>query len=261
VAVGAAGTLYVGRVLTVGIDLAAEDTNTAVARIQWSGTEACVEDVRVGAGDDLLVDAASTSDKAGVDCPFGWPSPFIEFVAAHHAGKLETTTALVGRDWRRSLAWRRTDYVTHNMTGLVPLSVAADRIAHTAMRCAALLARLADNGHPVDRAGGGTVVEVYPAASLKQWGLPHRGYKGRLNAAILQDLVVRLTAAAPWLVLGEFETLCRRSDHALDAVLAALTARAAVLGHVTRPGPADLTAAATEGWIAIPTTPVAGLLD
>lgn len=246
--------------LTVGIDLAAEDTNTAVARIRWTEVAAYVEDVRVGAADDVLVKMVSTSDKAGIDCPFGWPSPFVDFIAAHHAGRLATDGALVGREWRKSLAWRRTDYVTHSIIGLVPLSVAADRIAHTAMRCAALLARLANNGHPVDRAGGGTVVEVYPAASLKQWGLPHRGYKGRLNAAVLQDLADRLTTSAPWLDLGEFETLCRRSDHALDAVVAALTARAASLGRVTGPEPADLTAATTEGWIAIPTTPVDGLL-
>jgi predicted nuclease with RNAse H fold len=246
--------------LTAGIDLAAEDANTAVARIRWTDVTAYVEDALVGANDDLLAKAVSTSDKAGIDCPFGWPGPFVDFIAAHHVGRLATNTALVGREWRKSLAWRRTDYVTHRLTGLVPLSVAADRIAHTAMRCAALLARLADDGHPVDRAGGGTVVEVYPAASLKQWGLPHRGYKGRPNVAVLQELVDRLTAAAPWLVLGQFEALCRRSDHAVDAVVAALTARAAILGRVTGPDPADRTVAATEGWIAIPTTPVDGLL-
>lgn len=246
--------------LTIGIDLAAEDTNTAVAQIRWTEAEARVEEVLVGVGDDLLATAVSAADKAGIDCPLGWPVPFVEFITAHHAGTLAMHTDLVGREWRRGLAWRRTDQATRELTGLVPLSVAADRIAHTAMRCAALLARLARDGHPVDRTGGRAVVEVYPAASLKQWGLPHRGYKGRQNIAVLQRLIDRLTAAAPWLALGEFETLCRRSDHAVDAVLAALTARAALLGHVTRPGPADLAAAKTEGWIGIPTTPVDVLL-
>jgi hypothetical protein len=36
-----------------------------------------------------------------------------------------------------------------------------------AMRCACLLALLAGQGHPVDRADSGTVTEVYPATSLK----------------------------------------------------------------------------------------------
>lgn len=81
---------------------------------------------------------------------------------------------VAGHDWRRQLAFRRTDEPVRAATGLVPLSVAADRIAHPAMRCAGLLARLALEGQPVDRSGSGVVVEVYPAASLKQWGLPHR---------------------------------------------------------------------------------------
>ncbi|MFY1615887.1 DUF429 domain-containing protein [Micromonospora sp. WMMD736] len=242
--------------LTAGIDLAAEDANTAVAWIRWTATGAVLEELIIGAGEDQLVWAASAADKVGIDCPLGWPEPFVEFVLAHHRGDLVAPTDLVGRDWRRSLAWRRTDAVTHAVTGRLPLSVAADRIAHTAMRCAALLARLAADGHPVDRSGGGTVVEVYPAASLKQWGLPYRGYKGRQNSVVLNDLMNQLTTAAPWLRLGDFEAACRGSDHAVDAVVAALTARAAAIGHATRPGPDDLAAAATEGWIALPTAPL-----
>lgn len=196
---------------------------------------------------------------AGIDCPPGWPEPFVEFVIAHHRGDLAAPTGLIGRDWRRRLAWRRTDVVAHELTGRLSLSVAADRIAHTAMRCAALLARLAEAGQPVDRTGGGTVVEVYPAASLKQWGLPHRGYKGRQNAGALNELVNRLTSTVPWLQLGDFEPVCRGSDHAVDAVVAALTARAAAIGQATCPGPADLAAATTEGWIALPTAPLTRL--
>jgi Protein of unknown function (DUF429) len=66
-----------------------------------------------------------------------------------------------------------------------PLSVAADRIGHTAMRCAGLLIQLASQERPVDRRGTGVVVKVYPAASLKQWRLPYRGYKLPCNAAEL----------------------------------------------------------------------------
>ena len=244
--------------LTAGIDLAAEDTNTAVAWIRWTATGAILEKLIVGAGDDDLLRAAA-ADKAGIDCPLGWPEPFVEFIIAHHRGELAAPTDLIGRDWRRSLAWRRTDVVTHELTGRLSLSVAADRIAHTAMRCAALLARLAEDGQPVDRSGGGTVVEVYPAASLKQWGLPYRGYKGRQNSGALNDLVDGLTTAGPWLQLGNFEPVCRGSDHAIDAVVAALTARAAAIGQATSPGPADLAVATTEGWIALPTTPLTSL--
>ncbi|MCI4066109.1 DUF429 domain-containing protein [Micromonospora sp. R77] len=246
--------------LTAGIDLAAEDANTAVAWIRWTGATAVLEELIIGAGDEQLLRAASEADKVGIDCPLGWPEPFVEFVIAHHRGDLVSPTDLVGRDWRRSLAWRRTDLVTREVTGRPPLSVAADRIAHTAMRCAGVLARLAADGQPVDRSGGGTVVEVYPAASLKQWGLPYQGYKGRKNNGALNDLVDQLTATTPWLQLGAFEPACRGSDHAVDAVVAALTARAAAIGHATRPNPADLAAAVTEGWIALPVAPLTGLI-
>jgi hypothetical protein len=49
------------------------------------------------------------------------------------------------------------------------------------------------------------------------------------------------------------EAACRRSDDAFDAVIAALTARAAVLGRTDLPPASSLDAARVEGWIALPT--------
>jgi Protein of unknown function (DUF429) len=125
-------------------------------------------------------------------------------------------------------AYRQVGSMTRRArTGLIPLSVAADRISHAAMRCAGLLAQLASQGQPVDRTGTGVVAEVYPAASLKQWELPYSGYKRPRDAPGLTALTDDLLASAPSLDLGEPDTLCRTSYHALDAVIAALTARAA----------------------------------
>jgi predicted nuclease with RNAse H fold len=241
-------------VLTVGVDLAAEPVNTAVARIRWAGGDAQVLALAVGADDVMLVAEIAAADKAGIDRPLGWPRRFVEFVAQHQAGQFAAPVDVAGRDWRRRLALRETDLVTRDLTGLVPLSVATDRIGLAAMRCAGLLAHLAAAGRPVDRAGTGTVVEVYPAAALKHWGLTHRGYKGTANTAVRHELLDNLTAQAPWLRLGAFEQACRSSDHALDAVIAALNARAAALGHATTPTPEHAAAARTEGWIALPTT-------
>lgn len=103
------------------------------------------------------------------------------------------------------------------------------------------------------------MVEVYPAASLRIWGLPDRGYKRTANLPRLADLVDRLRAAAPWLDLGAYEPLCRGSDHAFDAVVAALTARAAALTLATRPADDEVAAARVEGWIAVPTAPLDAL--
>jgi predicted nuclease with RNAse H fold len=248
-------------VLTVGVDLAAEPRNTGVARIRWTQTVAEVQAVGVGADDPVLAEEIAASDKAGIDCPLGWPRRFVEFVAQHEAGAFIAPADVAGKDWRRQLALRQTDLIVRSATGLIPLSVAADRIGLAAMRCAGLLGRLAAAGQPVDRSGAGVVVEVYPAAALKQWGMAYRSYKGTANTTVRHQLVDTLTAAAPWLGLGDHEQACRRSDHALDAVVAALNARAAALGLTTTPTAGQLDAARTEGWIALPTGNLTDLID
>jgi predicted nuclease with RNAse H fold len=96
-------------------------------------------------------------------------------------------------------------------------------------------------------------VEVYPAASLVQWGFDHRNYKRTKNHARLEALVDELKERARWLDLGEFEPLCRKSDDAFDAVIAGLTARASALGMVEAVPGDKMEIAAVEGWIALPT--------
>jgi len=128
------------------------------------------------------------------------------------------------------------------------------------MRAAQLQVLLAAHGHPIDRTGSGLLVEVYPAAGLKSWGLQHRRYKGNNGRPALNELVDQLQQAAPWLLLGDVEQACRHSDHILDAVISALLARAAAL-NLTTPPPADhQDTAHREGWIAIPTCTLNQLL-
>lgn len=243
---------------TLGVDLAAEAATTAIATIDWSPAGAAVHHVRVSVEDDVLVDAVRGATRTGIDCPLGWPEEFVTFLTAFATGTLAAPVS-TGKAWRRRLAYRRTDEVVRERLGLVPLSVAADRIAHPALRCAGVLARLAALGTPVQRDGSGAVVEAYPAGSLKCWGLPHRRYKGTANAAARNALVDALLAAAPWLDLAGFEPLCRASDHALDAVVAGLTARAAALGRTHPPAADEAAAALAEGWIALPTGPLEDL--
>lgn len=120
------------------------------------------------------------------------------------------------------------------------------------MRAAGLLAALADAGRPVDRTGGGLLVEVYPAAALRLWGLASRSYKGVSNRPALKLLVDELQGALPSLAWEEHDRACRESDDAFDAVVCALLARAASLGLTAGP-PVHLTKrAASEGWIHLP---------
>lgn len=241
--------------LTVGVDLAAEPRTTAVAWLEWSAGRAVLTRLEVGCGDDLILAAVGDADRAGIDCPFGWPDAFVDFVTEHRAATLPPRS--VDRPHRRDLTLRLTDRIVRDETGLTPLSVSADRIAHPAMRCAGLLARLAENGHPVDRAGTGKVVEVYPAASLTRWGLDSRGYKRAANVEKLDALVTELLRHTPWLDLGPFEHLCRHVDDATDALVAALTVRAAL----TTPDTPQRAVAGREGWIGLPETPLADLPD
>jgi hypothetical protein len=133
-----------------------------------------------------------------------------------------------------------------------PLSVAADKLGVTAMRCAHLLSTWAAAGSSVDRTGRGTLVEVYPAGALVRWGLNGGGYKGG-DGAPLQALVRRVCEALPCLELSEDDRqLCERDDDAFDALVAALVARAAHLGLTNGPPPSLQAQAAEEGWIHLP---------
>lgn len=125
-------------------------------------------------------------------------------------------------------------------------------IAHATLRWVAIMAALESHGVDCSRDGSGRIAEVYPAAALKLWGLPHRGYKtgveSRQGGAVLVD---RLLEVTPWLQWGDFAEACRESDDTLDAVAAALVARAVAIGATAPPessAPAD-----SEGWIHLPT--------
>lgn len=241
--------------LTVGVDLAAERRGTAVAWVEWDAGRAVVRRVLCGADDEAVLDALAEADKAGIDCPLGWPDAFADFVMAHRGGSVTIPDGFGGSGWKRPLTLRLTDQVTWRETGLTPLSVSADLIGHVAMRCACLLAQSAARGRPVDRSGGGTITEAYPAASLKAWGLPHSGYKRRGDIRLLGELADQLASLAPWLDPGDADRTCRDRHDAFDAVIAALTARAAARGLTRRPEtPAESAAARSEGWIAFPRT-------
>ena len=251
--------------LTIGVDLSAEARGTAIAAIDWpvaAGERPRLVGVQVGADDAAVLAAIGAAGRAAIDCPLGWPDPFVDFLIAHRAGRAAAPVGPSGLEWRRTLSRRATDlHVARTVPGVVPLSVSADRIAAVAMRAAGLLAALADAGQPVDRAGNGVLVEVYPAAALRAWGLTSRSYKGASNRGALGLLVTELEAALPELDWNGHGAVCRESDDALDAVVCALLARAADLGLTVGPPVGLADRAATEGWIHLPTAGSLGQLS
>ncbi len=243
-------------ITTVGIDLAADPSGTAIAGVTWGDRVAVVGPILTKAGDDIVLHWMRHPDAAiGIDCPFGWPAKFVDLVSRHSSGDLQIAADLP-KGWRRDYVLRDTDRWIHETVGIVPLSVAADRIGHTAIRLAALMAQLGPHiSAPFD--GSGALVEVYPAAALKIWGLPFRAYKRGANLTSRGHLVDALKVAAPWLKLGEHEADIRASDDALDALICALVARCVWLG-LTHP-PRDRAVALREGWIHVPSRPLSEL--
>jgi hypothetical protein len=101
---------------------------------------------------------------------------------------------------------------------------------------------MAAGGRSVDRTGLGLVAEVYPAAARLRWHLsPSRS-------------VVELQTALPPLRFADPSgaVAYERNEHAFDALVAALVARAVALGLTEPPRPSELSVAATEGWIHLP---------
>jgi predicted nuclease with RNAse H fold len=232
---------------TAGIDLATHNKNTGVCVVDWSEPGVCV-DFRDDASDEGLIQVCRDVDKVGIDCPFGWPAPFVAAITAH----------ALGQDWpgrgrldqavfMNTLAFRLTDLrVKEKPLGAVPLAVAADKIGRTAMRCALLLDALGS----VDRSGrSGVVAEVYPAASLRAWRLPHHGLKG-VEGLLNRDAV--LTRLEDLMRAMKFRSgardRCVESDHASDALICAITARAVETNRTTLPvTDEEVSRAAIEG--------------
>lgn len=227
--------------ITLGIDMASQPQRTAACRLQWQVGQATILEIKSGVTDDefqrLIQEPA---DKIGIDVPLGWPTGFVEAVSRHAVGQPFGTAC------PHELAYRATDRMLGDGGRRWPLSVSADRIAYPAMRAARLLGA-------IDRSGRGRVVEVYPAAALRAWELPHQRYKGPANRKRLEGGLTALCGKGPWLVLtADQRAQLTNDDNCADALLAALVAGAAA-AHLCEPIPADQQEAPRrEGWIAVP---------
>ncbi len=246
---------------TAGVDLSASKQRTAAAAIEWGRDCATVVETKLGLDDDELVERLGDAEWVGIDAPFGWPEAMVEAIHAY-----ATSGRWSGID-KTAFRFRRTDrFVNETVleeTGkkLWPLSVSADRLALTAWRTAQLRERAFEgSGVRFDRAGADRTVEVYPAAALLLWGIERRGYKTSRDperrgeeGSARAELLAAIEAKASWLRWAEgAREACVEGDDALDAVLAALIARAAALGLTVLPQNGDLELARSEGWIHLP---------
>jgi predicted nuclease with RNAse H fold len=247
---------------TLGIDLAAQPKNTSACLIGWDPRRATVIELRSNLDDEALLEMIGGADKVGIDAPLGWPDDFVDAIAAHRdllgwPGRGQDQDA-----YRFHLSFRATDRRLISEGVRRPLSVSTDLIGVVAMRAAFLLDRLAALGQPVDRAGTGKLVEVYPAPALGTWGINAVGYKSSAGAARLPELLAEVERRLGRLDLDARQRALAESDHnSFDALVCSLVARSSALGLTAGP-PAELAnRAVREGWIHIPTNPLSDLMN
>ncbi|MGC1239455.1 MAG: DUF429 domain-containing protein [Acidimicrobiales bacterium] len=262
----------------VGIDLATEAKRTGVVIVEIEGSTAVAALPGEGfvADDRGLVEVIDRSTAVGLDSPLGWPDDFVSAVTAHRQSARWPTFEHRSTDKiRESLRHRKTDLFVRSLDlGSTPLSVSSDLIGVVAMRGAWLQSAWAQKwGRLEPRDGSGRLVETYPAAALRAWGLlARRGvrYKGggvgelregqRSERARIMREIEEQTHS--WLRVPEALRIeAEASDHTLDAFICALVALAA-RAKVTHPMPEESREAALrEGWIHVPNDALSSLGD
>lgn len=228
----------------LGIDLASDPKRTAGCLLEWSHGLGALVELRDSLDDDQAVELERSADMVAIDAPFGWPLPFVSAVSSHAQGESWPAATV------RELSYRRTDAYVRSQVGWWPLSVSADRIGIVAFRAARLHGLLRPETPRVNDGSDG-VLEVYPAAALHRWGLPHRLYKrleGHSNRVKILEGLTRIAS----LDLAGHEAELTESDDLLDALVAALVGVAKHLGQVDPLPPEYADAARTEGWIWLP---------
>jgi Protein of unknown function (DUF429) len=124
-------------VRTLGVDLAAGSASTAACMISWDDGQAVVDKPIRPLDDEQLLGLLHElrpGDRAGVDCPFGWPVEFVRAIAAHASGQRWPGRGESSIQYRARMRLRLTDRRVVEVTGRTPLSVAFDKLGATAAR-------------------------------------------------------------------------------------------------------------------------------
>jgi len=234
----------------LGVDLASQPKKSSLCVVEWDERPSVVELVRP-AFDDLIVERAATVDATGIDCPFGWPSPFVETIRRHHDGLATAGIDAAPRDLRLRTTdqWIRANHIPRD-----PLSVSTDRLGIVALRGIGILERIAGAG--ADRSGGAGVYETYPGGSLAKWGLRSTGYKDPAATDERREIVEALAAHVD--LAGTAPQLIANDDD-LDAVITAVVTGLAWMGLTTSAPPEHHDVARVEGWIHVPQRPIDSL--
>ena len=235
----------------IGVDCATDPKRTGLARGRFLPSGSIVLDA-VGlasaapsAEAQVLewLDGAASALMA-MDAPLGWPSSLGDVLAAHRAGGAITVPP--DRMFRR-----HTDEVVRQITGRYPLEVGADRIARTAHAALRLLQAVREGSGreirlPVQsgHTAGWSVIEVYPAGTLRMLGLPASAYKRPADRAIRAEI---LDGVADLMTLQDLREPMLDNADVLDAGLCVLAGADFLAGRCQ--APRDVELAEREGWV------------
>ncbi len=235
-------------VFLIGIDCATQPEKVGLARAVWDGRRLAEVKIHPGKPDtDVAGVVVSWLPEDGscllaLDAPLGWPEAFGKALAGHAAGELlPVETAL----FFRRMTDRRLEKVHH------PMDVTADRIARTAYWAVNLLDEVAKRaGRPIPLAWGPqqlaplSAIEVYPAGTLTQLGLPASAYKKAEQVGQRQAII---DGVRHFLAENTDWSPCLEDADQLDAVLCLVAGMDFLYGRC--PAPDDLALAKKEGWI------------
>ena len=254
----------------IGIDFAVSPANTGLALATLSGRHTEIpflDDVQTGkdnAPTDVVADWLQKAKKddepalIAIDAPLGWPNELSHALNRHMAGERICAPAhrLFDRETDRDIACLKK-----------PKSVGAERIARVAHAALNFLADLRNKMSldlPLAWDWQGireaSVIEVYPASTLKAYSLPFEGYKASSQGTEKEKRGKRNEIAAGLLAergpdmcrVGMAEPVRRRltdDDDLLDAAVCVVAAMDFLCGYAVGPTPAKQWLGAREGWI------------
>lgn len=235
----------------IGVDCATQKKKTGLSLATYEEGQCCLQEARTGEGEKSVAEIISDWLLEGetfllaLDAPLGWPVHLGEELHSHQAG--ESIYVEPNKLFRRM-----TDKYVKGKIGKVPLDVGADRIARTAHTALSLVGELRElNGMELGvawdpfKVDKGAIIEVYPAATMKTYGIINSGYKDAgkesLRESMLQDLKGYIE------IDTSLDTVLVSNADVLDSAFCVLAGIDFLKGQVYMP--ADKQLVRTEGWI------------
>ena len=236
--------------IIIGIDYATDPNKTGLALGSFENEHVTIREFRVGSKseppDEIIINWLPKNHPAllALDAPLGWPVTLGKELPSHVAGELLRSEA-------NDLFRRETDRVVKAKIGKQSLDVGADKIARTAHSALKLLHSLRDKtglALPLTWEMGEiretSVIEVYPAATLKVRNIDVPSYKDKERSDKRREL---LNLLSNYVEIAPHRGALELDANKLDAVICVLGASDFLQGKCIPPVDEEL--ARKEGWI------------